>query len=43
MGKPGSGQHTKMVNQIMVATTMFGVAESLIYGHKVGLPLDSLI
>ena len=36
-GGPGSGQHTKMVNQILIATTMIGVCEGLIYASKAGL------
>jgi 3-hydroxyisobutyrate dehydrogenase len=40
MGKPGAGQHTKMANQIMIASTMNGLCEALIYGHKAGLELD---
>ena len=36
-GGPGSGQHTKMVNQILIATTMIGVCEGLIYASKSGL------
>jgi 3-hydroxyisobutyrate dehydrogenase len=40
MGGPGKGQHTKMANQIMIATTMIGLCESLIYGHKAGLNLE---
>ena len=43
MGLPGQGQHTKAANQIMIATTMIGVCESLIYGHKAGLKLDQMI
>lgn len=43
MGKPGAGQHTKMVNQIMIGSTMMGLCEALIYGHKAGLKLDALI
>lgn len=27
MGESGSGQHTKMVNQILIATTMIGISE----------------
>ncbi len=42
-GKAGSGQHTKMCNQIVGAVTMIGVAESLIYGHKAGLDLDTML
>lgn len=32
-----------MANQIMIATTMIGLCESLIYGHKAGLNLDQMI
>jgi len=43
MGKAGSGQHTKMSNQIMIASTMIGVVESLLYAVKAGLNPDELI
>jgi 3-hydroxyisobutyrate dehydrogenase len=43
MGGPGAGQHTKMANQIFISTTMIGLCEGLIYGHKAGLQLDELI
>ena len=43
LGGPGSGQHTKMCNQILIASTMIGVVESLLYGHKAGLNLDEVI
>jgi 3-hydroxyisobutyrate dehydrogenase len=43
MGKPGAGQHTKAANQIMIATTMIGVCESLIYSHKAGLDINQMI
>ncbi len=36
-GGPGAGQHTKMVNQILIATTMVGACEGLIYARKAGL------
>ena len=36
-GPPGSGQHTKMVNQVLIATNMIGVCEALLYAHKAGL------
>lgn len=36
-GGPGAGQHTKMVNQILIAGTMMGVAEGLLYAAKTGL------
>ena len=37
MGGPGMGQHTKMSNQILVASTMIGVVESLLYARRAGL------
>jgi len=43
MGSAGRGQHTKMVNQILIASNMVGVCEGLLYAHKVGLNLDELI
>lgn len=44
MGGPGAGQHTKMCNQILVAGTMIGVSESLLYADKVGgLDQDAVI
>ena len=36
----GAGQHTKMVNQILIATNMIGVCEALLYGYKAGLDLE---
>ncbi len=42
-GGPGAGQHTKMSNQIVIAGTMVGVCESLLYGYKAGLSLDTMI
>ena len=36
-GGPGAGQHTKMVNQILIATGMIGVCEALLYGYRSGL------
>ncbi|MCC6420089.1 MAG: NAD(P)-dependent oxidoreductase, partial [Gemmataceae bacterium] len=36
-GPPGAGQHTKMVNQILIATTMIGVCEALLYAYKANL------
>lgn len=43
MGGPGAGQHTKMSNQILIASTMIGVVESLLYAYKAGLDPDSVI
>jgi len=36
-GGPGTGQHTKMVNQILIASNMVGVCEGLIYADRAGL------
>ena len=30
----GAGQHTKMVNQILISTNMIGVCEGLLYAYK---------
>ncbi|KAI9921051.1 hypothetical protein PsorP6_002449 [Peronosclerospora sorghi] len=43
MGGPGTGQHTKMVNQILIATNMIGVVEGLLYAHKSGLDVEEAI
>ncbi len=43
MGDPGAGQHTKMCNQILVAGTIIGTVESLLYAFKAGMDLDSVI
>ena len=43
MGRAGMGQHTKMANQIHIATTMIGAVESLLYAHRAGLNLDEVI
>jgi 3-hydroxyisobutyrate dehydrogenase len=42
-GPPGAGQHTKMVNQILIATGMIGVCEALLYGYKAGLNLETVM
>lgn len=42
-GAAGSGQHTKMCNQITIAGTMVGVCESLLYGYKAGLDLQTML
>ena len=42
-GPPGAGQHTKMVNQILIATGMIGVCEALLYGYKAGLDLETVM
>ena len=42
-GPAGAGQHTKMCNQIVIAGTMIGVCESLLYGCRAGLDLDQVL
>ena len=42
-GAPGAGQHTKMVNQTLIATNMIGVCEALLYAHKAGLDLNTVM
>jgi 3-hydroxyisobutyrate dehydrogenase len=42
-GGPGAGQHTKMVNQILIATGMIGVCEALLYGYRAGLELETVL
>jgi len=43
MGKEGAGQHTKMSNQILIASTMIGTIESLLYAYKAGNDLNEVI
>jgi 3-hydroxyisobutyrate dehydrogenase len=42
-GGPGAGQHTKMVNQTLIASNMIGVCEGLLYAHKAGLDLETVM
>ena len=42
-GAAGSGQDTKMVNQILIATGMIGVCEALLYGWRAGLDLETVL
>ncbi len=42
-GGAGAGQHTKMVNQTLIATNMIGVCEALLYGYKAGLDLPTVM
>jgi 3-hydroxyisobutyrate dehydrogenase len=42
-GGPGAGQHAKMCNQIVIAGTMVGVCESLVYGRRAGLDLETML
>lgn len=43
VGPAGSGQATKLVNQILVTTTMLGVSEALVFAQAQGLDLDATI
>jgi 3-hydroxyisobutyrate dehydrogenase len=43
LGGAGAGQHTKMANQIVIAGTMVGVCESLLYGHRAGLDVAAMV
>src|SRR5690625_898206 len=36
-GEAGAGQHTKLANQIAIASNMIGVCEAIIYAEKAGL------
>lgn len=42
-GLAGSGQHTKMVNQILIASSMVGLCESLLYATRSGLNPESVL
>ena len=42
-GGPGAGQHTKMVNQTLIASNMIGVCEALLYAYRAGLDLDGVL
>lgn len=42
-GGPGAGQHTKAVNQILIASGMIGLAEALLYAQKAGLDLNQVM
>jgi 3-hydroxyisobutyrate dehydrogenase len=42
-GGAGAGQHTKMANQVLIATCMIGVCEALLYGWRAGLDLDTML
>lgn len=42
-GEAGMGQHAKMANQIMIAGTMTGMTEMLVYGKAAGLDLHQVL
>lgn len=42
-GASGAGQHTKMVNQTLIAANMVGVCEALLYAYKSGLNIERVL
>ena len=42
-GGPGAGQHTKMVNQTLIAAGMISVCEGLLYAWQAGLDLETVM
>ncbi len=42
-GGHGAGQHTKMVNQILIASTMVSISEGLAYAFRVGLDVEQVL
>ncbi len=42
-GGPGAGQHTKMVNQVLIAANMIAVCEGLLYAYRAGLDLNRVL
>jgi 3-hydroxyisobutyrate dehydrogenase len=42
-GGAGAGQHTKMVNQIAIASGMVGVCEALLYAYRAGLDVAKVL
>jgi 3-hydroxyisobutyrate dehydrogenase len=42
-GPAGAGQNAKMANQIMIAGTMTGMTEALVYAKKAGLSLQQVL
>jgi 3-hydroxyisobutyrate dehydrogenase len=42
-GDHGAGQHTKMVNQTLVAANIVGVCEALLYASRAGLDLHQVL
>jgi 3-hydroxyisobutyrate dehydrogenase len=42
-GSPGSGQRTKLVNQMLIAGGIVAVCEALVYAHRVGLDPERVL
>lgn len=43
LGGAGAGQHAKMVNQIVIAGTIMGVAEGMAYARRCGLDAEAVL
>jgi len=43
LGGPGAGQHTKMVNQILIAGGMVAICEALLYAQQAGLDMETAL
>lgn len=42
-GGPGSGQRTKLTNQILIAGNMVAVCEALLFAHRAGLDVEDVL
>jgi 3-hydroxyisobutyrate dehydrogenase len=42
-GTAGAGQHTKMCNQIVIASNMIGVSEAMLYAKRAGLDPETVL
>lgn len=42
-GGPGTGQHTKLTNQIAIASGMIGMCEALVFAARAGLDLETTL
>lgn len=42
-GDHGAGQHTKMVNQVLIAGSMIAVCEALLYAYRARLNLETVL
>ncbi len=43
LGAAGAGQHTKMSNQIAIASNMIGVCEAMVYAKRAGLDPEKVL
>jgi 3-hydroxyisobutyrate dehydrogenase len=43
LGGPGSGQHTKMVNQIAISSGMVALCEAMLYAYRSGLDVEQVL